>query len=221
MRVAVAEDSGLVRQALTALLEQGNNEVTISASSADELLAYVRDNPPDVALIDLRMPPTFTDEGVVAARTIKAWHPTTGALVLSSYNETPQAMRLLDGDPRGVGYLLKDQVSDVTALQEALDRVRRGETVVDPQVVSRLISARQRSTELDELTDRDREVLGLVAEGYTNEGIAKRLVVSRRTVEDYVQNIFRKLRLGEDGEDVNKRVKATLMWLRVTGGAGT
>ncbi len=196
MRVAVAEDSGLVRQALTALLEQGNNHVTISASSAEELLAYVRTDPPDVALIDLRMPPTFTDEGVVAARAIKALHPGTGALVLSSYNETPLAMRLLEGDPRGVGYLLKDQVSDVTALQEALERVRRGETVVDPQVVGRLISARQRSTELDELTDRDREVLALVAEGYTNEGIAKRLVVSRRTVEDYVQNIFRKLHLG-------------------------
>jgi DNA-binding NarL/FixJ family response regulator len=217
MRVAIAEDSGIVRQAFVRLLQEAQMEVTVSAATADELLAHVEHDRPDAVLVDLRMPPTYTDEGVVAARKIKSWYPETGALVLSSYNETPQAMRLLEGDARGVGYLLKDHVSDVNALRDALYRVRRGEIVVDPNVVSRLLNARQRNLTLADLTDRDREVLGLMAEGHTNEGIAKRLIISRRTVEDYVQGIFRKLRIGEDDEDVNKRVRAVLMWLRATG----
>ncbi|HEY8479508.1 MAG TPA: response regulator transcription factor [Spirillospora sp.] len=219
MRVAVAEDSGIFRQALVTLLTAVGIEVVVSAGSGDELLTRIADDPPDVAIVDLHMPPTFTNEGVVAARRILEHHPRTAVLVLSAYNETPQAMELFRDQPRGVGYLLKDHVSDVESLRSALERVMHGEVVIDPDVVSRLVEARHREHELAQLTEREREVLALMAEGHSNAGIGKRLHLSARTVEDHVRAIFTKLKItssnGASGpQDSNKRVLAVLTWLR-------
>lgn len=154
MRVAVAEDSGIFRQALVTLLTTVGVEVVVSAGSAEELLAGVAGDPPDAAIVDLHMPPTYTTEGVVAARCLLERHPGLGVLVLSAYNETPQALELFRGQPRGVGYLLKDHVTDVANLRSALERVVRGEVVIDPDVVSRLVEARHREHELARLTVR-------------------------------------------------------------------
>lgn len=219
MRVAVAEDSGIFRQALVTLLTTVGIEVVVSAGSGDELVTRVADDPPDVAIVDLHMPPTFTNEGVVAARRLLERHPGTGVLVLSAYNETPQAMELFRDQPRGVGYLLKDHVTDVENLRSALERVMRGEVVIDPDVVSRLVEARHREHELARLSGREREVLALMAEGHSNAGIGKRLHLSARTVEDHVRAIFTKLKIVSTGgppgpQDSNKRVLAVLTWLR-------
>ena len=219
MRVAVAEDSGIFRQALVTLLTTVGIEVVASAASGEELLARVDGDPPDVAIVDLHMPPTFTNEGVVAARRLLERHPGLGVLVLSAFNETPQAMELFRDQPRGVGYLLKDHVTDVDNLRSALERVMRGEVVIDPDVVSRLVEARHREQELSRLSGREREVLGLMAEGHSNAGIGKRLHLSARTVEDHVRAIFTKLKISSTGappgpQDSNKRVLAVLTWLR-------
>ncbi|RAY13671.1 DNA-binding response regulator [Actinomadura craniellae] len=219
MRIAVAEDSGIFRQALVTLLTTVGIEVVVSASSGEELIARIADDPPDVAIIDLHMPPTYTNEGVTAARHLMQRHPGIGVLVLSAYNETPQAMELFRGQPRGVGYLLKDHVTDVSTLRAALERVRGGEVVIDPDVVNRLVDARHREDELARLSDREREVLSLMAEGYSNAGIGKRLYLSSRTVEDHVRAIFTKLKITSVGgppgpQDSNKRVLAVLSWLR-------
>ncbi|MWA04680.1 response regulator [Actinomadura sp. LD22] len=219
MRVAVAEDSGIFRQALVTLLTTVGVEVTVSAASGEELLARVAEDPPDVAVVDLHMPPTHTNEGVVAARELMRRHPGIGVLVLSAYNETPQAMELFRDQPRRVGYLLKDHVTDVDNLRGALERVVRGEVVIDPDVVSRLVEARHRERELARLSGREREVLGLMAEGHSNAGIGKRLHLSARTVEDHVRAIFTKLKITSSGgppgpQDSNKRVLAVLTWLR-------
>lgn len=224
MRVAVAEDSGIFRQALVTLLTTVGIEVTVSAGSGEELLARVAEDPPDVAIVDLHMPPTHTNEGVVAARELMRRHPGIGVLVLSAFNETPQAMELFRDQPRRVGYLLKDHVTDVDNLRGALERVMRGEVVIDPDVVSRLVEARHRERELSRLSGREREVLGLMAEGHSNAGIGKRLHLSARTVEDHVRAIFTKLGINDSreserrGQD-NKRVLAVLAWLRSTGPA--
>ncbi|TDD93060.1 response regulator transcription factor [Actinomadura rubrisoli] len=219
MRVAVAEDSGIFRQALVTLLTTVGIEVVVSAASGEELLARVADDPPDVAILDLHMPPTYTNEGVVAARRLLRLHGGLGVLVLSAFNETPQAMELFRDQPRGVGYLLKDHVTDVDNLRSALERVMRGEVVIDPDVVSRLVEARHHEQELARLSDREREVLALMAEGHSNAGIGKRLHLSARTVEDHVRAIFTKLGItsssGPSGpQDSNKRVLAVLTWLR-------
>ncbi|MBO2461054.1 response regulator transcription factor [Actinomadura violacea] len=219
MRVAVAEDSGIFRQALVTLLTTAGIEVTVAAGSGEELLALVAEDPPDVAIVDLHMPPTHTNEGVVAGRALLARHPGIGVLVLSAYNETPQAMELFRDQPRRVGYLLKDHVTDVESLCGALERVRRGEVVIDPDVVSRLVEARHRERELSRLSGREREVLELMAEGHSNAGIGKRLHLSARTVEDHVRAIFTKLKITSSGgppgpQDSNKRVLAVLTWLR-------
>lgn len=219
MRVAVAEDSGIFRQALVTLLTTVGIEVVVSAGSGEELLARVAGDPPDVAIVDLHMPPTYSNEGVVAARRLLERHPGIGVLVLSAYNETPQAMELFRDQPRGLGYLLKDHVTDVENLRSALERVRRGEVVIDPDVVSRLVEARHREHELARLSAREREVLALMAEGHSNAGIGKRLHLSARTVEDHVRAIFTKLKITSSGgppgpQDSNKRVLAVLTWLR-------
>ena len=219
MRVAVAEDSGIFRQALVTLLTTVGIEVVVSAGSGDELLARTSGDPPDVAIVDLHMPPTYTNEGVVAARRLLERHPGLGVLVLSAYNETPQAMELFRDQPRGVGYLLKDHVTDVENLRSALERVMRGEVVIDPDVVSRLVEARHHEHELARLSGREREVLALMAEGHSNAGIGKRLHLSARTVEDHVRAIFTKLKITSSGgppgpQDSNKRVLAVLTWLR-------
>ncbi|MEO3824154.1 response regulator transcription factor [Actinomadura sp. B10D3] len=219
MRVAVAEDSGIFRQALVTLLTTVGIEVVVSAGSGEELLARVAGDPPDVAIVDLHMPPTFTNEGVVAARRLLERHPGLGVLVLSAYNETPPAMELFRDEPRGVGYLLKDHVTDVENLRSALERVIRGEVVIDPDVVARLVEARHREHELARLSEREREVLALMAEGHSNAGIGKRLHLSARTVEDHVRAIFTKLKIASSGgppgpQEHNKRVLAVLTWLR-------
>ncbi|TDE33561.1 response regulator transcription factor [Actinomadura sp. 6K520] len=219
MRVAVAEDSGIFRQALVTLLTTVGIEVVVSAGSGDELVARVAGDPPDVAIVDLHMPPTYTNEGVVAARRLLERHPGIGVLVLSAYNETPQAMELFRDQPRGVGYLLKDHVTDVENLRSALERVMRGEVVIDPDVVSRLVEARHREHELARLSEREREVLALMAQGHSNAGIGRRLHLSARTVEDHVRAIFTKLGIVSSGgppgpQDSNKRVLAVLTWLR-------
>jgi DNA-binding NarL/FixJ family response regulator len=219
MRVAVAEDSGIFRQALVTLLTTVGIEVVVSAGSAEELLTRVAGDPPDVAIVDLHMPPTFTNEGVVAARRLLERHPGLGVLVLSAFNETPQAMELFRDQPRGVGYLLKDHVTDVDNLRSALERVKDGEVVIDPEVVTRLVEARHREQELAKLSEREREVLSLMAEGHSNAGIGKRLHLSARTVEDHVRAIFTKLKIVSSGgppgpQDSNKRVLAVLTWLR-------
>lgn len=219
MRVAVAEDSGIFRQALVTLLTTVGIEVVASAGSGEELLARIAGDPPDVVIVDLHMPPTFTSEGVVAARRLLERHPGIGVLVLSAFNETPQAMELFRDQPRGVGYLLKDHVTDVDSLRSALERVMRGEVVIDPDVVSRLVEARHREAELSRLSGREREVLALMAEGHSNAGIGRRLHLSARTVEDHVRAIFTKLKIASSGgapgpQDSNKRVLAVLTWLR-------
>jgi DNA-binding NarL/FixJ family response regulator len=219
MRIAVAEDSGIFRQALVTLLTTVGIEVVVSARTGDELLARIAHDPPDVAIVDLHMPPTYTNEGVVAARHLVQQHPEVGVIVLSAFNETPQAIELFRDQSRGVGYLLKDHVTDVNNLREALERVVRGEVVIDPEVVSRLVEARHRKDELAVLSERERQVLSLMAEGHSNAGIGKRLHLSSRTVEDHVRAIFTKLKITSVGDPQgpqvsNKRVLAVLTWLR-------
>jgi len=218
MRVAVAEDSGIFRQALVTLLTTVGVDVVLSAASGDELLARIPGNLPDVVILDLHMPPTYTNEGMVVARHLLEHNPEIGVLVLSAHNETPQAMELFrdqSNQSRGVGYLLKDHVTDVNTLCHALERVRKGDIVIDPDVVSRLVDARHRADELSRLTEREREVLSLMAEGQSNAGIGKALLLSSRTVEDHVRAIFTKLKITSMGGPApNKRVLAVLTWLR-------
>ena len=219
MRVAIAEDSGIFRQALVTLLTTAGMDVIASAQSGDELITRISTDPPDVVMLDLHMPPTYTNEGVLAARHIKQTHPGVGVLVLSAFNETPQAMALFGDRAGGLGYLLKDHVTDVENLRMALERVCRGETVIDPLVVARLVDSRQRSNDLSALSDREKDVLALMAEGHSNVGIGRRLNLSHRTVEDHVRAIFTKLRINETREserrgEENKRVLAVLAWLR-------
>lgn len=223
MRVVVADDTLLTRQGVVHLLEAGGVEVLGEAADADGLLGLavrLRDSgaTPDAALVDIKMPPTYTDEGLVAASALREALPGIGILVLSQYVEAAYALRLLEELPAGVGYLLKDRVVDVDVLLDALRRVTTGETVVDPEIVTRLLSRRRTANPLDALTDREREVLGLVAEGLTNKAIAARLVVTERTVEAHVTSTFLKLGLVDDAEQ-HRRVRAVLVYLRgISGG---
>ena len=213
MRVVLAEDSVLLREGVARILDEAGFEVVGQAGNADELLLKVRSYSPDVAIVDIRMPPTHTDEGLRAAQEIREKHPTCGVLVLSQYVEATYAMELLAESAEGVGYLLKDRVSDVNEFADAVRRVGEGGSALDPTIVSQLVGRRRRDDPIDQLTPREREVLGLMAEGRSNSGIAEQLVVTDRAVEKHVTSIFSKLRLPAASED-HRRVLAVLAFLR-------
>jgi DNA-binding NarL/FixJ family response regulator len=213
MRVVVADDVLLTREGIVRLLRDAGIEVVAEAQDAEGLLREVRLARPDVALVDIRMPPTHTDEGLVAAQTIRAEHPQVGVLVLSQYVEPSYAMRLIQVQPERVGYLLKERVFDIATVVDALRRIVDGETVIDPTIVSRLVGRRRRQDPLADLSAREREVLGLIAEGMSNRAIAARLYVTERTVEAHVTQIFQKLHLPES-PDQHRRVLAVLAFLR-------
>lgn len=213
MRVVVADDVMLTRGGIVRLLQDAGIEVVGEAEDAEDLLRQVRSARPDVALVDIRMPPTHTDEGLVAAQAIRAEHPDVGVLVLSQYVEPSYAMRLIEDHPERVGYLLKERVFDIATVVDALRRIVDGETVIDPTIVSRLVGRRRREDPLSQVTEREREVLGLVAEGMSNRAIASRLYVTERTVEAHITQIFQKLHLSESSHQ-HRRVLAVLAFLR-------
>jgi DNA-binding NarL/FixJ family response regulator/class 3 adenylate cyclase len=213
VRVAVADDSVLFREGVVRVLEDAGFEVTGTAGDADELMASIRADPPDVAIVDIRMPPTGTNEGLVAARSIREEFPTVGVLVLSQYVETRHAARLLEASPDGIGYVLKDRVADVEELAGAVRRIAGGGSVVDPEVVRQLLRRSRDSDPLERLTQREREVLALMAEGRSNQAIGERLFLSPRTVETHVGHIFTKLDLLPAERD-NQRVLAVVAFLR-------
>ena len=213
MRVAVAEDVMLTRKGITRLLTDSGIDVVGEVGDAAALLHAVRTTRPDAAIVDIRMPPTHTDEGLVAAQQIHAEQPGVGVLILSQYIEPHYAMRLLELHPEKVGYLLKERVFDVANLIDALRRLGDGETVVDPTIVARLFARKRRADPLEGLTEREREVLALIAEGLSNRAIAARLFVTERTVEAHVKQIFLKLDLNTH-PDSHRRVLAVLAYLR-------
>jgi DNA-binding NarL/FixJ family response regulator len=212
VRVVVADDSTLLREGVVRLLEEAGLEVVGQAGDAEDLLRKVRAHKPDVAIVDVRMPPTHTDEGLRAAREIRAELPEVSVLVLSQYVEVTYARELLADSAEGLGYLLKDRVADVGALTDAVRRVGEGGSALDPEVVSQMLGRRRREDPLEELTPREREVLGLMAEGRSNASIAGELVVTERAVEKHVTGIFSKLGLEAGGED-HRRVVAVLRFL--------
>ena len=213
MRVAIAEDSVLLREGLARLLGDSGFDVVAQCSTASELLLKVRSFPPDVAIVDIRLPPTHTDEGMRAALEIRASHPSVGVLVLSQYVELGLALTLLSDSADGAGYLLKDRITDVTEFVAAVRRVGNGGSALDPQIVSTLLSRRRSVDPLHELTPREREVLELMATGSSNQGIADKLVITLRAVEKYVSSIFTKLGLPSTKSD-SRRVLAVLLFLR-------
>ena len=213
MRVVVADDVLLTRQGIVSLLGDAGVEVAGQATDATELIRQVELTRPDVALIDIRMPPTHTDEGLVAATEIRARHPEIGVLVLSQYVEPTYAMRLIEEHPERTGYLLKERVFDVATVVDAVRRLMDGETVIDPTIVSQLVGRRRRNDPVAALTEREREVLALIAEGLSNRAIASRLVITERTVEAHVTQIFQRLALPES-TDQHRRVLAVLAFLR-------
>jgi len=212
MRVVLAEDSVLLREGIARLLEDSGFEVVGRAGDAEELLRKVRAHKPDVAIVDIRMPPTHTDEGLRAARVIRAELPGTGVLVLSQYIEEDYAVDLLSESAEGVGYLLKDRVADVDRFIDSVKRVAEGGSALDPTVVSQMLGRRRSASPLDELTPREREVLAQMAEGRSNRAIAADLVISERAVEKHVTNIFGKLNLPGTVDD-HRRVLAVLTYL--------
>jgi DNA-binding NarL/FixJ family response regulator len=212
MRVVIAEDAAMMREGLTGLLTDRGHQVCAAVADAGALLAAVAEHRPDVAVVDIRMPPTHTDEGLRAALDLRRNHPDTGVLVFSQYIETRYAAQLLAGDASGVGYLLKDRVADVAEFVDALTRVATGGTALDPEVVSQLLRASRHTDGLSTLTPREREVLALMAEGRSNAGIASAIVVSPGVVEKHVANIFGKLGLPPSEGD-NRRVLAVLRYL--------
>ena len=213
MRVVIAEDSVLLREGLERLLSENGLEVIGSYGTADDLLLKVRSGSPDVAIVDIRLPPTHNDEGMRAALEIRAGHPEVGVLVLSQYVEVGLAMQLLAESADGAGYLLKDRISDVKEFVGAVKRVAAGGSAIDPVIVSTLLSRRRSNDSLADLTPREREVLELMAEGRSNQGIADKLVITIRAVEKYVSSIFGKLGLPSSGSD-SRRVLAVLLYLR-------
>jgi DNA-binding NarL/FixJ family response regulator len=213
VRVVLAEDSLLLREGLVRLLDEVGATVVAAVGDGVELVAAVTEHRPDVAVVDVRMPPTFTDEGLRAALEIRKLEPAPAVLVLSQYVEETYASDLLTGGG-GVGYLLKDRVSRLSDLSDALERVVGGGTVLDPEVVSALFAQRRRQDPLGTLTPREREVLGLMAEGRTNTAIGRTLVVSQGAVEKHISSIFTKLGLPPSGDD-HRRVMAVLTWLGV------
>jgi DNA-binding NarL/FixJ family response regulator len=213
VRVVIAEDSVLLREGLERLLSEGGLEVVGSCETAKDLLLRVQSSSPDVAIIDIRLPPTHNDEGLRAALEIRARHPSVGVLVLSQYVELGLAMKLLADSAEGAGYLLKDRISDVDDFVGAVRRVANGGSAIDPIIVSTLLSKRRADDPLERLTPREREVLVLMAEGSSNQGIADRLVITLRAVERYVSSIFGKLGLPSTGSE-SRRVLAVLAFLR-------
>jgi DNA-binding NarL/FixJ family response regulator len=209
VQIVIAEDAGLLREGLVQMLTDRGHEVRAAVGDAAELLAAVAAHHPDVAVVDIRMPPTHTDEGLRAALQLRADYPDTGVLLFSQYIETRYASRLLEGNASGVGYLLKDRVADVAEFVSALERVASGGTALDPEVVTQLLGASRRGAGLDALTPRERDVLALMAEGRSNAGIAAGLVVSGGAVEKHVASIFAKLGLPPSEGD-NRRVLAVL-----------
>jgi DNA-binding NarL/FixJ family response regulator len=213
VRVVLAEDEGLLREGLARLLADAGFEVIGKARDAEGLLRLVDARRPDVVLTDIRMPPGHSDEGLVAAEAIRARHPEIGVLVLSHYVDTRYALRLLESFPDRSGYLLKERVSEIEVLADALRRIGEGECVVDPTIVSRLVGRGRRGGALTDLTEREREVLSLIAEGHSNEGICRTLFLSPKTVEGHIHQIFLKLEINPE-PDRNRRVLAVLAFLR-------
>jgi DNA-binding NarL/FixJ family response regulator len=219
VRLAIADDSGLFRSSLALLLNASGAEVIVSAPSGTDLIEAIATAVPDAVLLDIRMPPSFSDEGITTAEELRRLHPDLGIVVLSTYAETSYAARLLETVSTGVGYLLKDNVTDVKALMDSLARVASGETVVDPVIVRRLLRRDRGPGKMDALTERERAVLRLMAEGRSNLGIGKELFVSARTVETHVTSVFAKLGLAASDID-NNRVRAVLEFLRATDPGG-
>jgi DNA-binding NarL/FixJ family response regulator len=212
VRVILADDAAVIRHGLARLLADEGITIIGEVGDAQELLAAVEADPPDAVVVDIRMPPSFTSEGLYAAQTIRANHPSVGVLVLSQHVDAAYAMRLVSERSERVGYLLKDRIADVSTLVDALARVHAGETVVDPVLVSELLEAPRQKDPLADLTPREREVLALVAEGRTDRGIAEALWLSPKTVETHVRTIFRKLDLPSSPSE-NRRVHAVLTFL--------
>jgi DNA-binding NarL/FixJ family response regulator len=213
VRVVVAEDSVLLREGIVRLLSESDLEVVGQAGDAEDLLRKVGAHKPDVVIVDIRMPPDNTDDGLRAAIEIRDRHPRTGVLVLSAYVEEAYALELVSDDASGIGYLLKDRVADVDGFVDSVRRVGNGGSALDPEVVSRLLGRTTRTDPLAELTDREREVLELMAEGRSNKAIAAELVITARAVEKHVTSIFGKLNLEPTDED-HRRVLAVLTFLR-------
>jgi DNA-binding NarL/FixJ family response regulator len=213
VRVVLAEDSVLLREGVARLLEDQGFDVVAQTGTADDLMLKVRSYSPNVVIVDIRMPPTHTDEGLRAAQEIRGSHPEVGVLVLSQYIEPTYAMELLSESAEGVGYLLKDRVSDVNEFAAAVRRVGEGGSALDPAIVSQLVGRRRRDDPIDQLTPREREVLEHMAQGRSNQGIADQLVVTERAVEKHVTSIFGKLRLPHAPED-HRRVLAVLTYLQ-------
>ncbi len=209
----VADDAALFREGLARLLADAGFEVVAQVGDARALLDRIGQDPPDVAVVDIRMPPTHTTEGLDAARALRTSHPGVGVLVLSAHVEPHYALQLIEDGARGAGYLLKERVADLSELTDAVRRVAAGGLVVDPSVVAQLVGRKRARSPLDELTDREREVLTVMAEGRTNQAICRRLFLSPKTVEAYVRAIFTKLGLHQ-GADDNRRVLAVLTYLR-------
>ena len=213
MRIVIADDAALIREGIAHLLTDSGFEVVDQVGDAGALLAVVRDSRPDVALVDIRMPPTHTDEGLRAAREIRLRYPQTAVLVLSQYLEPDYALRLFEERPEGVGYLMKERVGRLEQLLDAVQRVAAGECVVDRALVDELFARRRRVDPIADLTRREREILALMAEGRSNQGICKTLWLSPKTVETHIRGAFSKLGIRESAED-NRRVLAVLTYLQ-------
>jgi DNA-binding NarL/FixJ family response regulator len=212
MRVILADDSMILREGLARLLDEAGFDVVGLAADGDQLLALVDEHRPDVAIVDIRMPPTHTDEGLRAARAIRERWPDVGILVLSQFARPSYAFELLEAGTEGVGYMLKDRVSDLETLADGVRRVAAGGSVLDPSVVGQLVGRPRRDDPLEELTEREREVLGLMAEGRTNRAIAEQLVITEHTVEKHVTSVMGKLRIPASADD-HRRVLAVLTFL--------
>ena len=213
LRVALAEDSVLLREGLTQILDGAGMDVVAAYDNADQLLKQLQSDPPDIAVVDIRLPPTHTDEGMRAALLIRQHHPGVAVLVLSQYVEVGLAMLLLSDSAEGVGYLLKDRISDVASFVDAVRRVAAGGSAIDPKIVSTLLQRRRRDDPLDRLTPREREVLELMAAGTSNQGIAEKMVITVRAAEKYVSSVFDKLGIPTTRQE-SRRVLAVLLFLR-------
>jgi DNA-binding NarL/FixJ family response regulator len=213
LAVAIAEDSVLLREGLTRILRSAGHDVVAAYDNAEALLSRVRSLPPNLVIVDIRLPPTHTDEGMRAALEVRQRHPEVGVLVLSQYVELGLAMQLLSGSAEGVGYLLKDRISDLADFLDAVRRVADGGSVIDPKIVSTLLQRRRDDDPLERLTPREREVLELMASGTSNQGIADRMVITVRAAEKYVSSVFDKLGIPSSRSD-SRRVLAVLLYLR-------